>query len=181
MRISRRVFLTELVVAPLLWADISHAAYRDRLSISSLKISVPVWLFNDQGNNSGKARARSITVDGKADELLVSFTGKRELRLSPGTSVRSLRQGNSDPLTRKSILLKRIMAYGLDAIYRSIANQRHPERGINLAAEFAALQHQAVIEAISIGAFCQLIVKVNQQEMITSVIWNSASGEFVVV
>ncbi|WP_157067693.1 hypothetical protein [Desulfosarcina cetonica] len=177
---NRRFFLKILIIAPIVRINVSHASNKGRLGISALNIFVPAWLFDEKNIKKTSVQALAIEEDKDAGTIVVLFDRNKKLTLNPNTSVQWLIQKNANRQTRESMLLKRIMSYGLEAIFLTIADKRHPEMGATLKDEFDALQAEEVISVITVGAIYDLLSKLNGLKMISSVSWDSGKQRFIV-
>lgn len=180
MRVTRRDYLKTLLVAFVIGIKTSYAGDKGRLSISSLNITLPVWLFDEKSKEKGRVQVLAIEENKETKKIVVLFEGNRRLTLNPDTSVQWLMQRNGNRSTRESMLLKRIISLCLDAFFSSVADKRHHERGISLKEEFDALQAQEVIEVITIGAMKHLLWKLNNLPVISSVSWDNGNRWFIV-
>jgi hypothetical protein len=179
MRLNRREFLKTLIAAAVFGIKESHAGNKDSLSISSLNITVPLWIFNEKSKE--KRRIQALTIEKKdTEEFVVLFKGNRRLTLNPDMSVQRLMQKNGNRATRESMLLKRILSYCLDAAFSNFASKRNPEKGASLREEIYALQAKEVIEVITIGAMYDLLSKLNNISRISSVSWDKSKRKFIV-
>ena len=129
LQITRRDFLNILILAPVVGVTVSHADNKGRLTVSSLNITVPVWLFDKKSKEKTKVKALAIEENKEAKEIVVLFEGNRQVMLSSGTSVQGLLQANANRPNRESMLLKRIISYSFDAMFSNLAGKRHPEMG----------------------------------------------------
>lgn len=180
MQVTRRYFLKILVIAPIAGVNVRCASNKGRLDISSLNIVVPAWLFDEKNNNTDSVQALAIEEDKEENSIVVLFNRNKKLTLNPDTSVQWLIQNNANRPTRESMLLKRIISYSLEAIFLSISDKRHPEKGASLRNEFDTLQAAEVIEEITVSAIYDLLYKLNDLKMISSVSWDSGRQRFIV-
>lgn len=180
VRITRRDFLKILVAAPVVGINVSHASNKGRLGISTLNIYVPAWLFDEKNNKKARVQALSIEENKEAKAIVVLFDRNRQFTIKRDTSVQWLMQRNGNRPSRKSMLLKRLISYSLDAIYSSIADKRNPEKGTSLRKRFDALQAKEVIEMITIGAMYDLLSKLGNLPMISYVSWDGVKRRFIV-
>lgn len=180
MQITRRHFLKILALVPVIGITVVHAGNKGRLTVSSLNIAVPAWLFDEKSKEKAKIQALAIEENKDTKEIVILFEGNRQLTLNPDTSVQWLIQTNTGRPTRESMLLKRIISYSLDAIFSSLADKRHPEMGASLREEFEALQAEEVIEVVTVGAMYDLLSKLNNGPVISSVSWDSIKQRFIV-
>jgi hypothetical protein len=181
MQITRRDFLTILITAPVVGTTVGCSGDEDRLTVSSLDVTVPAWLFDEQGKNGTRAQLLAIEKSAGAKEIAFVFTGDRQLALNTDTSVRSLLQGNADRPIRKSMLLKRIVSYSLDATLSSIGGKRRPDKSTALREEFDALQAEEVIDVITVGALYDLLSQLDGLPTISSVSWAGSEQRFIVL
>jgi len=181
MQITRRDFLKLLGLAPVVGITVSHAGNKGRLTVSSLNITVPVWLFDEKSKEKARILILAIEDNKEAKEIVVLFERNRQLTLNPDTSVQWLIQTSANRPTRESMLLKRIISYSLNAIFSSLADKRHPEMGASLREDFDKLQAEEVIEVVTVGAMYDLLSKLNNLPVISSVSWDSNKQQFIVL
>jgi len=180
MWITRRNFLQIMIIAPVVGIAVSRASNKIPLNISSLNISVPVWLFDEKSNDRGKIQALTAEEKKETKEIIIFFTGNRQLTLNPDTSVQWLIRRNENRPTRESMLLKRIFSFCLDAIFASIADKRNPEKGGSLKAEFDELQSEKKLEEITVGAMYDLLLNINNLPVISTISWDENNRCFIV-
>jgi hypothetical protein len=169
-----------LALIPLVRVTISYASSKSRLTVSSLKIFVPAWLFDDKSKKKERFQVLTLEENKEAKEIVVLFEGNRQLTFKSDTSVRRLIQTNANRSNRGSILLKRIISYSLEAVFLSLADNRHPKKGASLREDFNKLQVEEVIEVITVGALYDLLSKLNNLPVISSVSWDTIKHRFIV-
>jgi hypothetical protein len=178
MGMFKRDFLKLLLAVPMVFMNTSHARNKDRLDISSLKLFVPAWLIDK--NNSKRAKTQALSIKEAAKSIVILFDGDKPLPLNPDTSVKSLMQKSNNRPTRQSMLLKRILAYGIDAIYYSLREKRHPQLGTPSKSSFDALQAEEVIDVVTIGAVYNLLTDLADRKVVTAITWHSNKQAFII-
>ena len=150
--------------------------YSGRIDIASFDISVPLWLFDKSSKQAGRIKALSAQKEKKTDEIIVYFNGDQKLHLNRRASVDWLIKKNNNRATRESMLLKRIIAYAMDALYHEIANKGQP----SLKRRFEHFQAEETITFITIDSLYNLITDVRKHEKISSIKWHAVSLSFKV-
>jgi hypothetical protein len=147
-----------------------------RIDISSFNISVPLWLFDKSSKQAGRIKALSAQKTKTADKLIVHFAGGKKLHLNPKTSVAWLIKKNNNRATRESMLLKRIIAYSMNALYHETTNKST----LALKRRFEYFQAEEIIAFITIDALYDLIADIREYKEISSIQWNPKSLSFEV-
>lgn len=150
--------------------------YSGRIDIASFDISVPLWLFDKNSKQAERIKALSAQKNKKTDKIIIYFNGDQKLHLNPRTSVDWLVKKNNNRATRKSMLLKRIIAYSINALYHEIANKGQ----LSLKRRFEHFQAEETITFITIDSLYNLITDVRKHKKISSIKWNTITLAFKV-
>ena len=171
---STIVLLNSMIIPMISRADIGKGF--GKIDISKFNIFVPLWLFDKNNKKNDKAKALSVQKNKTKDKLIIIFSGNKKLSLNHNTSVDSLFKYNRNKATRESMLLKRTIAYSLDAVY----NRNRNKRKTSLQKVFESFQTEEIIDFITIGSLYELIIDLDNSKTISSVKWEENSRLFKV-
>lgn len=179
--ITRRQFIKFLIIVTnaILMGRVPKAKAGDNsgnIDISPFDISVPLWLLHKSSKQAGRIKALSTHENRKTGKFIIVFSGNIKLYLDRKTSVDWLIKKNNNRATRESMLLKRIIAYSIDALYREIANKCK----WSLKRRFEHFQAEETIIFITIDSLYSLIADVRRYKKISSIKWNRRSLSFSV-
>lgn len=108
------------------------------------------------------------------------FSNGKSLEIDALLSSSDLLEKNSPRMvTSEQVVLKRIVAFTLDAVGRAV-RARIGERGAHLREDFVALQSQTVLGSASLADVHGLLLELNRVQSVDQVRWEPSSNEFVV-
>ncbi len=178
MGITRRNFLALLALAPFAMINSSRGGSNSRLSLSSFNITFPAWLFEEESKDTTGIQAVALEQDRHTDRVVVVFSGNRQVTFDAGSSVKSFMASKRS--LRETMLLKRIVSYGLDAFYSMIEPIRHPESDTSIRASFDAFQSEETIDSITIGSMYSLLSTLSNVQTVSAISWESRTQRFEV-
>ncbi|MCP4269693.1 MAG: hypothetical protein GY777_29665 [Candidatus Brocadiaceae bacterium] len=172
--VTRRQFLKFMIIATngMMLSMCSRSKTEDnsgKIDISLFDISIPLWLFDKNNKQKDRIKALSIQKNKINDKLIIIFSGNKNLNLNPKTSVNWLIKNNNNQATRKSILLKRITAYSLDAI----SNKIKKKSKVSLKHNFENFQAEEIINFITVDSLYKLLIDLKNIKRISSIKWDN--------
>jgi hypothetical protein len=180
--LTRRQFIIGVISGFVLYLT---GCYRKKktieISISSLYVSVPVWLINKGSRSLNQIKALSVRLDKENDDIIVKFLGDRQSRWSAMTSALTVQKENANRATRTSMLLKRVISYTLDGIYKDLKqkNKIKPESAVN-AEQFSTFQAEEILDVVSISAIYNLLRDLEYLSVVKTIRWDPKSKLFKV-
>ena len=172
--ITRRKFMQFMVIASngVLFSFVSKTYAKNNvgiIDISMFDIHVPLWLFDKSTKQKDRVKALNIQPNKNDGKLTLKFSGNKILHLNFNTSVAQLIKTNNNRPSRVSMLLKRTIAFSLDAIY----NQVKKKGKYSLKQSFDTFQKEETIGFVTIGSLYTLIVDLRNAKAVTSIKWDS--------
>lgn len=148
-------------------------------SVSSLKVTVPVWLINKNSRSLNQIKVLSIRREKENNHVIVKFRGEGELSWSAKTSALAVLKENANKATRLYILLKRIISYTLDAIYKDLKKKKKIDPDSDLNAEtFLTFQTEEILDVVPIGAIYKLLRDLEEFSIVKTIRWDPISSLF---
>lgn len=183
--ITRRELLKFIAIAggvftALRFSKAGAAEHPFIIDISEFNIFIPQWLLDKNKEPKNMVRAMSIQKDKASNKLIITFSDGMELRLDPETSVNRQIKKTNNRVTRRSMLLKRIISYSLDAAYRSIANKRAKDSAWLLKKQFENYQAEEILEFVTIRSMYKLLIDLKTAPKVSGVKWVPGSLSFAV-
>lgn len=183
MAISRRQFtqlLMTLGITPLLGIEASVAKDNTALTVAALGVTVPRYLLLSKGKNRLATLWLSLQEDKVSRRVVTDFAGGQTRILETNTTVSSLMLVNKNRATRESMLLKRLLGYALEAIFRGIWGKRLLAESTNIRRRFDVFQTEEVVDELCLEAVADLVNQLNRVAAVSAVIWNPGEKRFVV-
>lgn len=157
----------------------------------AMDIAIPSALFFPECRaRSGPSRCTHIGTrvtgmrrpGGGGDEHVdVMFANGKTLALPAGTSFGALAAANGGRARRQGVMLKSLVAWTLDGVWRKVRRATSPAASGTLQAAFSELQRQRVLDSVTPAALLRLLKELEtRSQPVTDVRWSPERASFIV-